>query len=111
MRRREFISLLGSAVTGWPLGAHAQASQMRRVGVLMNLAADEQQGQQGVAAFLEALQLLGWSDGRNVRIDVRWGLNNLDRQLKSAMELAALAPEVILASGTVSVIAIQRVSR
>lgn len=77
----------------------------------MNLAADDRQGQQGVAAFVEALQLLGWSDGRNVRIDIRWGTNNLDGQTKYAAELAALAPEVILASGTVSVAAVKNVSR
>ena len=112
MRRRDFIKgVAGSAVT-WPLVAHAQQeARMRRVGVLMNMAADDQQGQQGIAAFLEALQLFGWSDGRNVRIDVRWGVNNLDRQTKYATELAALGPEVILASGTVSVAAVQHVSR
>jgi ABC-type uncharacterized transport system substrate-binding protein len=83
---------------------------MRRVGVLMNVAADDRQGQQGVAALREALQTLGWNDGRNVRIDIRWGANNLDRQRKYATELAALTPEVILASGTISVNAIQHVS-
>lgn len=112
MRRREFVKLFGGAVATWPLAAHAQQpGPMRRIGVLMNLAADDRQGQQGVAAFVEALQLLGWSDGRNVRIDIRWGTNNLDGQTKYAAELAALAPEVILASGTVSVAAVKNVSR
>src|SRR5262245_1514969 len=111
MRRRDFIKVIAGSAIDWPLNASAQQSgQMRRVGVLMNLAAGEQQGQQGVAAFLEALQSLGWSDGRNVRIDIRWGMNNLDRQREYATELAALAPEVIVASGTISVNAIQRVS-
>ena len=109
MKRREFIRLLGGAAAAWPLAAHAQQPrQMRRVGVLMNVAADDRQGQRGVAAFLGTLQSLGWSDGRNVQIDIRWGVNNLDRQRNYAMELAALAPEVILASGTISVNAIQK---
>jgi ABC-type uncharacterized transport system substrate-binding protein len=108
MRRREFITLVGGAAA-WPLAANAQ--QMRRIGVLMNVAADDPQGQRGVAAFLEALQTLGWSDGRNVRIDIRWGTNNLDSQRKYATELAALAPEIILACGTVSVAAVQHVNR
>jgi|SRR5262245_3446579 len=110
MRRREFIKLLGSAASIWPLSTHAQQSgQMRRVGVLMNVAADDRQGQRGVAAFLGTLQSLGWSDGRNVQIEIRWGANNLDRQRKYAMELAALTPEVILASGTISVNAIKNI--
>jgi putative ABC transport system substrate-binding protein len=77
----------------------------------MNVTADDRQGQRGIAAFLGALQSLGWSDGRNVQIDIRWGVNNLDRQRNYAAELATLTPEVILASGTISVNAIQHVSR
>jgi putative ABC transport system substrate-binding protein len=108
MRRRDFFKVIAGAAT-WPLTARAQQpGPMRRIGVLMNVAADDRQGQRGIAAFLGTLQSLGWSDGRNVQIDIRWGVNNLDRQRKYAMELAALAPEVILASGTLSVNAIQK---
>ena len=84
---------------------------MRRIGVLMNRAADDPEGQAAVAAFQQALQQLGWSDGRNVRIDIRWGANDVDRDRKYAAELVALAPDVILASGTLSVAALQRVTR
>lgn len=76
----------------------------------MNLAADDPQARLGVAAFKEALRLAGWNEDRNLRIDIQWGTNDLDGQRKRAAELAALAPEVILASGTVSVIAIQHVA-
>ena len=111
MRRREFIAAVGGAVA-WPLAAHAQQPERtRRIGVLMNVAADDPEGQPAVAAFQQALHQLGWSDGRNVRIDVRWGENDVDRDRKYAGELVALAPDVILASGTLSVTALQRVTR
>ena len=110
MKRREFITLIGGAAAAWPLGARAQNSkQVRRVGVLMNLPAND--GQPGVTAFLQAMERLGWSNGRNVHIDIRWGANDLDRQRVYAAELVALAPEVILASGTLSVVALQHVTR
>jgi ABC-type uncharacterized transport system substrate-binding protein len=112
MRRREFIKLFGGTVATWPLPTYAQQpSQARRIGVLMNVGADDRQGQRGIAAFLGTLQSLGWSDGRNAQIDIRWGANDLDRQRKHATELAAFAPEVILASGSISVNAVQHVSR
>ena len=73
MRRREFISLLGGAAAAWPLAARAQQPErMRRIGVLMHLAADDPEGQTRHAAFLQGLQQAGWSAGRNVRIDTRW---------------------------------------
>jgi putative ABC transport system substrate-binding protein len=73
VKRREFISLLGGAAT-WPLAARAQQPERtRRIGVLMNRAADDSEGQADIAAFRQSLQQLGWSDGRNVRIDIRWG--------------------------------------
>src|SRR5712692_3709340 len=100
MRRREFISLIGGAAA-WPLAAHAQqTSGMRRIGVLMPLAAEDTEGQARIAAFLQGLQQLGWSDGRNVRIDYRWTAGDADRIRRYAVELAALAPEVILATGS-----------
>jgi putative tryptophan/tyrosine transport system substrate-binding protein len=90
IRRREFITLLGGAAA-WPLAARAQQPERRRrIGVLMNLAADDPEGQARIGAFLQGLQELGWAIGRNVQIDYRWGQNNRDR--KYAAELAALAP-------------------
>ena len=112
MRRREFIVALGGAAVAWPLAVRAQQPErMRRIGVLMNRAADNPDGQAAVAAFRQALQQLGWSDGRNVRIDTRWGANDVDRDRRDAAELVALAPDVILASGTLSVAALQHVTR
>jgi putative ABC transport system substrate-binding protein len=111
VRRREFILGLGGAAA-WPLAARAQQHErMRRIGVLMNVAADNPRGQAGVAAFQQVLQQLGWSDGRNVRIDTRWGANDIDLDRKYAAELVALAPDVILASSTPSVMALQHVTR
>src|SRR5215831_5096597 len=99
MKRRDFITLLGGTAA-WPLAARAQQPErMRRIGVFMSLAADDKQAQARLAAFLQGLQELGWTDGRNVRIDVRWGAGDVDRNRKHAAELVALAPDVILASG------------
>src|SRR5215831_1478446 len=110
MKRRAFISLLGGAAAAWPLAARAQqGDRMRRIGVLMNVAADDPQGQARVAAFREVLQQLGRSD-RNVRIDTRWGENDVDRERQYAAELVTLAPDVLLASGTMSVAALQKVT-
>jgi putative tryptophan/tyrosine transport system substrate-binding protein len=111
MKRREFITLLGGAAA-WPLAARAQQPErMRHIGVLMNRAAGNPEGQDRLAAFHQGLQELGWSVGRNVRIDTRWGEDDADRERKYAVELVALAPELILASGTLSVAALQHVSR
>jgi len=112
MRRREFMTLIGGAAVAFPLAARAQQPEpMRRIGMLMNRAADDAEGQAFVAAFQQAMQQLGWSDGRNVRLDVRWGANDVERDRKYAAELVALAPDVILASGTVSAEALQNVTR
>jgi putative tryptophan/tyrosine transport system substrate-binding protein len=112
MQRREFVTLLGGAAAAWPLVARAQqAEPMRRVGVLSNAAADDLEGRASVAAFQQALEQLGWSDGRNVRFDIRWGANDVERDRKYAAELVAIAPDVVLASGTLSVGALQRLSR
>ena len=110
IRRREFITLLGGAAA-WPLAARAQQPErVRRIGVLMNVAAADPEGQAQVAAFLQALQQLGWSEGRNVRIGTRWGENDVELDRRYATELLAFAPDVILASGTLSVAALRRVT-
>jgi putative ABC transport system substrate-binding protein len=99
--RREFVTLLGGAAAGWPLAARAQqAAGTRRVGVLVNLPADDPQAQARNAAFLQGLQELGWTVGRNLQIDFRWGAGNADNVRRFAAELVALAPDVILAPGT-----------
>jgi putative ABC transport system substrate-binding protein len=104
MKRREFITLLGGAAAGWPLGARAQqAERMRRIGVLMPSAADDPEYQARMTAFLQGLGQLGWTSGRNVRIDTRWAAADADRIRKYAAELVALAPEVILAPGSATV--------
>jgi len=110
MKRREFISLLGGAAA-WPLAARAQqAERMRRVCILMANEKDEPIGQARNAAFLQGLQQLGWTDGGNVRIDTRWSAN-ADRVRTYADELVGLGPDVILASNSASVEALQRVTR
>ena len=91
MRRREFITLLSGAAAAWPLAARAQQGErMRRIGVLMNLAADDPEGQARLTAFLQRLQQLGWTDGRNLRIDYRWGTGDADRYGGYGAELVAL---------------------
>ena len=100
MRRREFITLLGGAAATWPLAVRAQqAERMRRIGVLLPAVADDPEWQARVGAFLQALALLGWTIGRNVRIDIRWATTNAGEIRRHAAELAALAPDVILAGG------------
>ena len=112
MKRRQFISLLGGAAAAWPVAARAQQPGMRRVGVLMNSPADDQQGQARLSAFLQGLQQLGWDEGRNVRIDVRWGgVADPVRTRQNAAELVALAPEVILTATTLPAAELQRVTR
>jgi ABC-type uncharacterized transport system substrate-binding protein len=102
MKRREFITRLGGAAAAWPMAARAQQSErMRRIGALAGgVAAGDPETVARSAAFLQGLAQLGWTEGRNVRIDYRWGLGNADNIRKYAAELAALAPDVILASGT-----------
>jgi putative tryptophan/tyrosine transport system substrate-binding protein len=96
----------------WPLAARAQqADRVRRVGVLMNLTADDPEASTRVTALAQGLQQLGWTDGRNVRIDYRWGAADADRSRKYAAELVTLAPDVILASGTPAVAALQQATR
>jgi putative tryptophan/tyrosine transport system substrate-binding protein len=110
MRRRDFI-VAGSAII-CPLGARAQQTeQVRRIGVLMNVRAEHPEGQPAITAFEQSLQQLGWINGRNIQIEIRWGENDVDRDRKYATELVALAPDVVLAAGTIGVTALQRVTR
>ena len=100
MRRREFITLLVGAAS-WPLAVRAQQpAQMRRIGVLLNFAEDDREAQAQHSAFLQALQQLGWTDGRSIRIDTRWTAGDPARARKYAGELVALEPDVVLAEGT-----------
>jgi putative tryptophan/tyrosine transport system substrate-binding protein len=111
VKRRQFITLLGGAAA-WPLTARAQQPErMRRVGVLMNLASDDAEGQARLAVFHQGLQQLGWTVGRNLQIDYRWGAGDVDRIRKFAAELIALAPDVILSTGSPSVAAFQQATR
>jgi len=112
VRRREFITLLGGAAAVWPLAARAQqGDRMRRIGVLSSLAADDPEAQARQAAFLQELQKWGWTSGRNVQIDYRWGAGDADRFRKYASELVALAPDVILATGSPVTAALLQVTR
>ena len=108
MRRRDFITLVGGAAA-WPLALRAQQSgQMRRIGVLMPFARDNSEGQARITAFLQGLQKLGWSEGRNLQIEYRWGSGDLQ---KAAAELVALSPDVIFAISTQAVAALQQATR
>ena len=97
MRRRDFITLLGGAAATWPLAARAQqAERMRRVGLLMGYPEGDAEGQANLAAFRRGLQELGWTEGRNIRIDVRWGAADPDKARTLAKELVGMAPDVIV---------------
>ena len=103
MRRREFITLLGAVAARWSVAAHAQQAEgMRRIGVLIPGTSDDAEYQDRMAAFLQELQQLGWSDGRNVRIDTRWAAGDANLFRKYATELVAFEPDVILAPGSTS---------
>jgi hypothetical protein len=104
MQRRHFITLLGGTAVGWPLAALAQQGErMRHIGVILPAAADNAEFQAWVGAFLQGLQQSGWSIGQNVRIDTRWATSDAAVIRKHAAELAALAPDVILAHGSMTV--------
>jgi len=112
MQRREFITLLGGATAAWPLGARAQQTErMRRIGILMPLSTDDPEAQARIAAFQQGLQQLGWTIGRNVRIDYRLSAGDADDARKYAVELVALAPDVILANGGAAVEPLLRATR
>ena len=111
MNRRSFITLLGGAAAAWPLAARAQQGErMRRVGVFMNLAKDDPESKARLAALVEGLQQLGWSEGRNLRIDTRWGSGDANSFRRQAAELVTLAPDVMIASGA-TLVALQHVTR
>jgi putative ABC transport system substrate-binding protein len=111
MRRRNFIALLGG-VAAWPLTARAQQREtMRRIGVLMNLTADDPESQRRMTAFVQELQQLGWSDGRNMQVDARWSASEPERIRKNAAELVALAPDVIVAEGSSSLVPLLQLTR
>src|ERR1700722_14073792 len=110
MKRREFFLALGGTAV-FPPTAHAQQrGPMRRIGVLMNVAADDPESAGRIAAFLKELQQFGWSDGRNVQIDARWAVGDVDRFRQYAAELIALAPDAVLASSSLAVAALQKVT-
>jgi putative ABC transport system substrate-binding protein len=112
MRRREFIAGFGGAAAAWPLSVRAQQpDRMRRIGVLLPAAADDPVYQAWVGAFLQGLALLGWNIGRNVRIDTRWAGADAADFRRHAAELAALAPDVILAHGSLTVAALLQETR
>ena len=110
MRRRDFITLLGGAAAAWPRAARAEQSGIRRIGVLVNLAADNSEVQARIGAFLQELQEFGWSIGRNVRIEYRWASNQNDLS-RYAAELLALAPDVVLANANPSMDALRKLNR
>ena len=107
--RREFITLLGGAAATWPIVAHAQQSE--RIGVLMQLAESDPEDQARIGAFREGLAKLGWTEGRNIRIDMRWAASDPGRLRTYAAELVGLKPDLILASGTPALSALQRETR
>jgi putative ABC transport system substrate-binding protein len=102
MRRREFITLLGGAAAAWQLAARAQQLGRRRLGVLMATAIDDPESRKRLFALLQGLQQLGWVEDRNLRIDIRWAAGNTDDTRKYAAELTALAPDIILAAGSLA---------
>jgi len=110
--RRELLAALGGAAAAWPLAARAQQSErVRRIGVFMNTAADDPAGQARLLAFAQTLAQSDWTDGRNVRMDIRWGAGDAEHIRRYAAELVALAPDVILASGTTTLGPLRQVSR
>jgi len=112
MRRREFIGLAGAAAVAWPLGVHAQQrGEVRRIGVIVNVAADDPEAQASIALFKQTMQQLGWSDERNVKIDVRGAAGDPERMQTLAKELVALKPDVILTRSTPVTAALLRQTR
>ena len=112
MNRRECIMLLGGAVAAWPLAARAQQRErIRRIGVLMNLAADDPQGQARLAPMVQRLAELGWSNGRNLQIDIRWAADDANLTRRFAADLVALSPDVMIAPTSTAFEALQQTTR
>jgi len=112
MRRREFITLLGGAAAAWPLAARAQQGErVRRIAILMTTVANDPESLARLGAFLQGLQELGWTDRRNLLIEYRWASGNAESIRKSAAELVALAPDVILANGTTAMGPLLQITR
>jgi hypothetical protein len=112
MKRREFITLLGGAAVAWPLAAHAQQGErIRRIGVLINVAESDPVGKARLSAFVQRLKELGWTEGHNVRLDIRWGAGDHEAYRRYATELVALVPDVIVAVTSPIVAALQRATR
>jgi ABC-type uncharacterized transport system substrate-binding protein len=110
--RREFITLLGRAAVAWPMAARAQQRErLRRIGVLMHLAADDPEGQIRLAAFLQGLREAGWAVGRNVTIDVRWAAADVESMKRFSKELVALQPDLIFTSSTPATAAMLQATR
>jgi putative ABC transport system substrate-binding protein len=112
IERREFITLLGGAAATWPLAARAQQSdRVRRIGVLLPWATDDPEAKVRITSFLKQLRELGWTDGSEVRIDLRWSAEDAAETRKHAAELVALAPDVIVAPGSNTMGPLQQLTR
>ncbi len=110
--RRDFITLLGGAAVAWPLAARAQQSErVRRIGVLMHVTENDSDGQARLGVFVERLKELGWTEGRNLGFDIRWGADDPDRYPRQAAELVAMAPDVLVAPTSFTLAALQRATR
>src|SRR4029453_8565835 len=111
MRRREFIAFVGAAAATWPLVARAQqGGNARRIGILMHYSQTDREGQARIAAFLDTLQKLGWTEARNVRIEYRWSAGDAGREKASAAELVRSKPDVIVAAGWTALAELQRLT-
>jgi putative tryptophan/tyrosine transport system substrate-binding protein len=110
MRRREFITLVGGVAASTLAARAQQPERIRKIGVLMNLSSEDPEGQARVKAYAQALQKLGWIDGGNMRTEIRWAADDADRYRRYSEELVALAPDVILAGNSPSVVALQRLT-
>ena len=109
MRRRELLGALGGAAAAWPLAARAQQTgPMRRIGILMGGAKGDSQNEVGLTAFSKSLQELGWTEGNNIRIDIRWAAGNVERMKNFAKELVGLQPDLLIAHTTQPTAALQR---